>query len=106
LPCGIHQNWFSSWSGSLKMKRILKNYQELIAKVCLADLSKAIPILESCYASFTHGKVPPYPLTMLRSFFVMGLKGFVSIAKWVKALKSQPVLAVLCELFKTSYQAS
>ncbi|GAB6172411.1 hypothetical protein JCM15765_18890 [Paradesulfitobacterium aromaticivorans] len=61
----------------------------------LADLSRAIPILEPCYVSSKRGKVPRDPLAMLRSFFVMGLEGFVSITKWVKALKSQPVLAIL-----------
>lgn len=69
----------SKWSGSLKKKRILKNYQETLAKVWLTDLSKAIPILESCYASSKRGKVPRDPLAMLRSFLVMGLEGFVSI---------------------------
>ena len=87
---------FSQRYGSVEKQKILNFYQSTIAKVWLTDLTPAIPILEPCYASTRRGKAPRDPLAMLRAFLVMSLEGYVSITKWVRALRTRPLLAILC----------
>lgn len=71
-------------------------YHSTIAKVWLSDLFQAVPILEPRDASSPRGRIPRDPLAMLRSLLVMYLEGYISITKWVKAIKPRPILAIIC----------
>lgn len=72
----------------------IEGYSELIHKVWLLDLDKAMDILQPIYPKF--GRPAKQQIQILRSLIAMLDQGFTSLNNWVDTTRKNPVIAVIC----------
>lgn len=76
-------------------KLIRDHFSELVIWISVMDLSQTTYLLKSRYSSNSRGRKPRDPCDMLRSLLLMHKLQYTSVDKWVHALKSIPLYAVL-----------
>ena len=77
-------------------EEMLEPYSDLILALFLLDLESIRPQLQAFYHPKPRGTLPRDPIQMFRSLLCMVLSGqTLSFTKWVKILRSQPLLAAL-----------
>ena len=104
-PSDTHEEYQSFLKESLRGHLIdtgqistLYTQSELIAKMWVTDLTAVAALVAPCYSSSSRGAPPRDPVCLFRSLLVMPLAGYRSIDKWVAALKSFPLFAILSGL--------
>src|SRR5690625_116270 len=77
-------------------KRILKeHFTDLVIWTSLMDVTPTADLLKHRYSSNPRGRKPRNPSDMLRSLLLMHKLQYTSVDKWVDALKTVPLYAVL-----------
>jgi hypothetical protein len=77
-------------------KRILReHFTHLIIWVSIIDLTKTAHLLKHRYSSNPRGRKPRNPCDMLRSLLLMHKLQYTSVDKWVDALRTVPLYAIL-----------
>src|SRR5690625_2121744 len=77
-------------------KEVIRNYfTDLIIWTSLIDLTSTADLLKHRYSSNPRGRNPRNPCDMLRSLLLMHKLQYTSVDKWVKALKTIPLYAIL-----------
>ena len=76
-------------------KLIRDHFSELVIWISVMDLSQTTYLLKSRYSSNSRGRKPRDPCDMLRSLLLMHKLQYTSVDKWVHALKTIPLYAVL-----------
>src|SRR5690625_3836905 len=81
---------------SLGLRNFVKDfYLDTVTWVSLMDLTPTVEILKNQYSTDPRGRKPRNPCDMLRSYLLMHKLQYTSIDKWVHALKTVPLFAVL-----------
>ncbi|MEI3612647.1 transposase [Pseudogracilibacillus sp. SO30301A] len=87
-------NQFELWGISKKF--IQDFYFDLVVWLCLMDLTSTADLLKHRYSSNPRGRKPRNnPSDMLRSLLLMHKLQYTSVDKWVEALKTNPLYAIL-----------
>ena len=74
---------------------IRDHFADLIIWTSLIDLTPTAELLKTRYSSNPRGRKPRNPCDMLRSLLLMRKLQYSSVDKWVKAMKTIPLYAVL-----------
>src|SRR5690625_5175634 len=81
---------------SLGLRNFVKAfYFHTVVWVSLMDLTPTAELMKNQYSTDPRGRKPRNPCDMLRSFLLMHKLQYTSIDKWVHALKTVPLFAVL-----------
>lgn len=98
-----HQEYQAFVSEQLKCQYIdsghatvLFLHADLIAKLWFADLSAAFPLVLPRYSKSRRGAPPRDPVDLLRCWLCMTLARYTSVTKWVTAMRTVPLFAILC----------
>src|SRR5690625_366357 len=78
----------------IQIKRCLKIF-DLVIWISVMDLTQTTHLLKSRYSSNPRGRKPRNPCDMLRSLLLMHKLQYTSVDKWVHALKTITLYAVL-----------
>lgn len=74
---------------------VREHFSDLIIWTSITDLTQTADLLKHRYSSNPRGRKPRNPCDMLRSLLLMHKLQYTSIDKWVDALKTIPLYAVL-----------
>ena len=74
---------------------IRDHFFDLIIWVSQVDLTETVSLMKDRYSSNPRGRKPRNPSDMLRSLLLMHKLQYTSVDKWVDALKTVPLYAVL-----------
>ena len=81
---------------SLGLRNFVKDfYLNTVVWVSLMDLTPTAELMKNQYSTDPRGRKPRNPCDMLRSLLLMHKLQYTSIDKWVHALKTVPLFAVL-----------
>lgn len=82
-------------SSGISKKFIRDFYFDLVVWVSVMDLAPTADLLKHRYSSNPRGRKPRNPSDMLRSLLLMYKLQYTSVDKWVEALKTIPLYAIL-----------
>lgn len=74
---------------------IRDHFFDLVIWVCITDLTQTADLLKHRYSSNPSGRKPRNPCDMLRSLLLMHKLQYTSVNKWIGALKTVPLYAIL-----------
>jgi len=81
---------------SLGLRKFVKDYYlDTVVWISLINLTSTAELLKHRYSTDPRGRKPRNPCDMLRSFLLMHKLQYTSIDKWVHALRTAPLFAVL-----------
>ena len=67
----------------------------MLEKFWILDLSRTSSLLQSVYSDSKKGTAPHDPANLLRSYLLALQTGYVSITKWVEALRHTPLFRII-----------
>jgi hypothetical protein len=76
--------------------QVLSLHANLIAKLWFSDLSAVFPLVLPRYSRSNRGAPPRDPVDLLRCWLCMTLAGYTSVNRWIIAIRTVPLFAILC----------